>query len=66
MVKTDNDTRILFAITEQDVQSEAIEQIGRTLNEDEMEIAQKGLEWGIVTGIHIVYKTILFDMIMGK
>lgn len=66
MMKTNSDTRILFSISEDDVQIEAIERIGRKLTEDEMQIAKKGLESGILTGIHIIYHTILTEMIIEK
>ena len=66
MMKTNNDTRIIFSISEDDVQIEAIERIGRKLTEDEMQIAKKGLESGILTGIHIIYQTILLEMIIEK
>ncbi len=66
MMKTNNDTKIIFSISEDDVQTEAMERIGRRLTEEEMFIAAKGLEWGMLTGIHIIYKTILTEMIIGQ
>jgi len=66
MMKTNNVTRTIFSISEDDVQIEAIERIGRKLTEDEMQIAKKGLESGILTGIHIIYQTILSEMIIEK
>jgi len=54
---------IIFSITAEDVQMEAIEKIGRKLTDDEMQTAKKGLEFGILTGIDIVYKTIMREMI---
>ena len=50
---------ILLSITVEDLQSEAIEKIGRKLNDDEIRIAKKGLENGLLTNIDVVYSTIL-------
>jgi len=54
---------IVFAITVEDLQNEANEKIGRKLNDDEIEVAKKGLEFGLLTDIDSVYNTILFEMI---
>ncbi len=57
------DTKIIFSITEGDVQDEAKRLIGRKLTDDEIPVAKKGLESGILTGIDTIYRTILFEMI---
>lgn len=57
------DTKTIFSITEGDIQIEAKELLGRRLTADEIQIAKKGLESGILTGIDIIYKTILLEMI---
>lgn len=54
---------ILLPITVEDLQSEAIEKIGRKLNDDEIRIAKKGLENGLLTNIDVVYSTIFNEMI---
>jgi hypothetical protein len=54
---------LVFSITVEDIQSEAFRIIGRTLTEEEIYIAQKGLEFGLLTDIDTVYKTIFFEMI---
>lgn len=54
---------IIFAITKEDLQFEAKEKIGRELTDDEIEIAKKGLEFGLLSGIDTVYNTILKEMI---
>lgn len=54
---------IVFAITVEDLQNEANEKIGRKLNDDEIAVAKKGLEFGLLTDIDSVYNTILFEMI---
>jgi hypothetical protein len=45
------------------MQNEAQERIGRRLTEDELYVAKKGLDSGILTGIDIIYETILKEMI---
>lgn len=50
----------LFTITVEDVQSVALEHLGRALNDDELLSAKKSLEWGLLTDIDAVYSTI-FD-----
>ena len=62
-MENNTSNKILFLITEEDLQNEAKEKIGRKLTADEMETAKKGLESGIMTGIDIIYRTILFEMI---
>jgi hypothetical protein len=49
---------LLFGITIEDVQYEALRKIGRKLTKEELEIAKKGLESGLRTGISSIYKTI--------
>jgi len=58
-----NKEDLLFYVTKEDVQFEALEKIGRELNEDELDIAKEGLDWGLMTSINSVYDTILFEMI---
>ena len=52
----------LFTIAVEDIQSVALERLGRTLSNDELLIAKKGLEWGLLTDIDAVYSAI-FDEI---
>ncbi len=54
---------IVFAITKQDLQHEAIEKIGRELTDEEILISKKALEWAIGESIGIVYNTIFSEMI---
>ena len=53
---------LLFYIPKETLQYEALQKIGRYLTEEELEIAKKGLEWGLMTDIDTVYNTILFEM----
>ncbi len=61
-----NKDDILFYITKETMQHEAKQKIGRHLTEEELDIAKDGLDWGLMTGIDIVYDTILFEMIKEK
>ncbi|NLL28906.1 MAG: hypothetical protein GX259_08915 [Bacteroidales bacterium] len=54
---------ILLSFTVEDLQLEAIERIGRKLNDEEIRIAKKGLESGLLTSIDVVYSTIFNEMI---
>jgi len=53
---------IVFVITKKDLQHEAKEKMGRELTDDEISIAKKGLESGLLTDIDTVYKTIFTEM----
>ncbi len=53
----------VFAISLNDLQIEAKERFGRELTEEEVLIAKKGLENGLLTSIDIVYSTIFNEML---
>lgn len=57
---------LVFYITKEDIQEEAMRRIGREVSEDEFHLVKKGLEGGLLTGIHIVYYTIFAEMIEGN
>lgn len=61
-METEKD-KLVFSITLEDLQSEALEKIGRTLTEEEILVAKKGLESGLLTDINTVYATIFREMI---
>ena len=54
---------IVFSITVEDLQNEAMERLDRKLSDEEIEIAKDGLEWGLLTGIDTIYNTIFTEMI---
>ena len=54
---------ILFYISKESLQYEAMQKIGRYLTDEELNIAKKGLEWGLMTDIDTVYNAIMFEMI---
>ncbi len=53
---------LVFAITIEDLQANAFEKIHRRLSSNEIEIAKKGLENGILSSIDDVYKAIFSEM----
>ena len=63
IMKTFSEDNLLFSISKEDIQFEALEKIGRTLTNEELEIAKKGLEWGLLTDIDSVYSAIFEGMI---
>ncbi len=62
-METINEEKLLFYITKDAMQYEAKQKIGRYLTEEELYIAKKGLEWGLMTDIDTVFNTILREMI---
>jgi hypothetical protein len=58
-----NENELIYAITVADLQFEAINRIGRELTEEEIHIAKKGLDFGIGTGLNIIYDAIFDEMI---
>ena len=57
---------ILFYISKETIQYEALEKIGRYLTDEELDVAKEGLEWGLMTDIDSVYNTILFEMLQKE
>ena len=55
---------IIFVITKEDLQNEAMERIGRELTEEEVDIAIDAFEWGFRTmAVDVTYQTIFTEMI---
>ncbi|MDR3236490.1 MAG: hypothetical protein LBT48_07205 [Prevotellaceae bacterium] len=52
------ENNIVYAITEEDVQHEAIEQIGRKLNEEEMLLFTKRLHYGIGENMLFIWSAV--------
>lgn len=65
-METINKDDILFYISKETLQYEAMEIIGRSLTEEELDFARKGLEWGLMTDIDTVYNAIMSEMIQKK
>lgn len=58
-----HEDKILYSITEEDVQLEASRILGRGLNEDEILKVKKHLEFGIGESIDIIYNCIFSEII---
>jgi hypothetical protein len=56
-------SELVFSISIEDLQYEAMERLSRELTEEEIDIAKKGLMWGLMTDIDSVYGAIFEDMI---
>lgn len=65
-MKTIDKEELLFYIDKETMQDEAMRTIGRSLTEEELDIAKDGLEWGLTFDIETVYKTILLEMLNDK
>ena len=61
-METINKDDILFYISKETMQYEAMEKIGRSLTDEELDVARKGLDWGLMTDIETVYNAILSEM----
>ena len=61
-----NKEDLLFYISKETMQYEAMQKIGRHLTDEELDIAKDGLDWGLTFDIETVYNTILFEMIKEK
>lgn len=55
--------RVMFAITEEDVQIIAEHTIGRKLTDDELYWASKGVEAGLSSGLDVVLQTAVEEAI---
>jgi len=65
IIMKEND--VLFAVTVEDLQNEALDRTGRILTDDEINIAQKGSMWGLGdVALVSTYNTIFTEMIKGK
>jgi hypothetical protein len=56
-------SNVIFAITEKDLQNEAMERIRRWLTYDKIVIVKKRLAYGLFTDTDTVYTTIFKEMI---
>jgi len=54
---------LVFYISEEMIQEEAKQRLGRNLNSEEIEICKKGFEWGLMNCIDPIIQTILTEML---
>ena len=53
----------VYSIAVEQVQRAAMVMIGRELSEEEINVARKGLAYGIGTSLDIIYRSIFTEMI---
>ncbi len=60
----DNDNeKVVFSITVGDIQYESMRLIGRQLSDEELETASDQVDWGLSTGIFIVFKAAIDEAV---
>lgn len=62
MIDNQND-RIIFSITAEQLQNEAVKRIGRKLTNNELQTAIKGIESGLSIGLDEILKTAIEEAI---
>jgi hypothetical protein len=62
MIDNQND-RIIFSITAEQLQNEAVKRIGRKLTDNELQTAVKGVESGLSTGLDEILKTAIDEAV---
>lgn len=63
MKKNKKDEEIIFSVTVGELQQEAIRLIGRSLTNEELYVALKGIESGLSFDIETVFKTAIEESI---
>lgn len=62
-MNNEQNNKTIFSITTEDLQGEAIRQIGRKLNDDEFYTASKGIDWGLSFDIETVFKSAIEEAV---
>lgn len=55
--------KITFAVTVGDIQQESFRLIGRKLNDEELQTAMKGIDWGLSFDIFTVFKAAINEAV---
>lgn len=63
MDNNEQNSKIVFAITVEELQEEAVNRIGRRLTEDELYIAIKGIDAGLSFDIETVFQTAIEEAV---
>lgn len=64
MQNTDND--IIFTVNLESLQNEAMNQLNRKLNSEEIEIAKKCIDFGLSTSLEFVLKTSIDEAVKDE
>lgn len=55
--------KVIFSVTEEDLQKEAVTRIGRQLTDDEFHVASKGMDWGLSFDIETVFASAIDEAV---
>ncbi len=61
-----NGDKIIFSVTEDDLQQEAVRLVGKRLNEDELYVAAKGIDWSLSFDIETVFRTAINEAVKNN
>ncbi len=62
--RQDNDNeKTVFSVTVGDIQQESMRLIGRELTDEELDTASDEIDWGLSTGIFIVFKAAIDEAV---
>jgi len=61
-----NKAEIIFSVTENDLQQEAIRLTGKRLNDDELYVAAKGIDWGLSFDIETVFRVAIDEAVKNR
>lgn len=62
-METQENIKVIYLITIGDLQNDAIKRIGRKLNDGELHIAKKCVEWGLSSVVDITLKSAIEEAV---
>lgn len=62
-METQENIKVIYPITVEDLQNDAVKRIGRKLNDDELHIAKKCVEWGLSSIVDITMKSAIEEAV---